>query len=97
MLTKPDLIQGPRSFHRWIELLEGKNFKKGHGYYVTRQPSQGLVDQPVPHTLARAQEEAFFQNEAPWNTEFARFSDRFGTIKLQNALSEKLTLQIIDW
>ncbi|KAI9811530.1 MAG: hypothetical protein M1832_000873 [Thelocarpon impressellum] len=95
VLTKPDLIQGPRSWPKWAELLGGETFKKGHGYFVTRQPEQGLRDEPISHAQARAVEAEFFATEAPWNSAFATFRDRFGTIRLQNALSEKLTTQIV--
>ncbi|KAI9847989.1 MAG: hypothetical protein M1838_000688 [Thelocarpon superellum] len=93
VLTKPDLIR-KLSHKKWGELLAGKSFKQGHGYFVTRQPERGLRDQTLSHEQARTAEADFFRREAPWNTEFLPYADRFGTEKLQLALSEKLTSQI---
>lgn len=67
---------------------------KGHGYFVTLQPAQGLQEEPITHAQARAAEQSFFRDFAPWNADFVEFSHRFGTIRLQNALSDKLTAQI---
>jgi hypothetical protein len=75
--------------------LTGEDFPLGHGYYVTKQPSQQELDEGITYQEARIREENFFKHTAPWSTEFAEFSPRFGTQALQAKLSNTLTRMIL--
>lgn len=79
----------------WQSVLKNEKFRLKHGYFVTRQPDQDLLDQGVTHAEARVYEKEFFSTKEPWAIEFASFSDRFGTEHLQTTLSEKLTVQYL--
>ena len=48
----------------------------------------------VDHATARLEERAFFDLEEPWTTTLSAHSQRFGTLQLVSALSERLTAQI---
>lgn len=94
VLTKPDRMPQGDSLALWSAVLSGDKFGVGHGYYVTKQPSQLELNRAINHAEARASERSFFQTHEPWATSFSGFQDRFGTPKLQQALSKKLTEQI---
>ena len=96
VLTKPDLLTHSGNFPQWKRVLDNSTFSLKHKYFVTKQPDQDGLDRGVGHAEARAQEKGFFETKEPWASEFAEFSDRFGTERLQSALSEKLTIQILD-
>lgn len=89
VLTKPDRVQVGESHDQWIDILGGHKFSLGHGYYVVRNnPDPG-----VEHSQAREEETLFFASH-PWSTVFAPYQERFGTRKLQTALSGLLLDQI---
>ncbi|KAJ9210527.1 hypothetical protein DTO166G4_7839 [Paecilomyces variotii] len=89
VLTKPDRVQSGESLDQWMEILEGKKFELGHGYYVVRNNP----DASVEHSQARDEEALFFNNH-PWSTVLAPYSERFGVRRLQTALSGLLLEQI---
>lgn len=89
VLTKPDRLSSYESFQQWSEILEGKKFNLGHGYYVVRNNP----DPDVEHAKAREEEEKFF-GEPFWSGNLAGFQQRFGTRHLQSALSTVLLEQI---
>ncbi|KAL2821993.1 P-loop containing nucleoside triphosphate hydrolase protein [Aspergillus granulosus] len=89
VLTKPDRVQLGESYVQWIEILEGNKFGLGHGYYVVRNNPGPSVE----HSVARQEEDEFFKL-APWSTDLGLYQDRFGTRKLQTALSNLLFQQI---
>ncbi|KAI9887718.1 MAG: hypothetical protein M1823_000467 [Watsoniomyces obsoletus] len=97
VLTKPDLgLTGPPSgWPLWEKVLRNDHFSLFHGYYVTRQPAQQQLEDGISHAEARLQETDFFKNTSPWKDEFVEFSERFGTERLQSALSEKLVSQYL--
>jgi hypothetical protein len=76
-------------------VLEGTAFKKGHGYYVVKQPSKLDLDRGISHTEARVSEEQFFASNS-WTARFPGFEDQLGTRKLQLALASKLAALIIN-
>ncbi|KAL1966975.1 hypothetical protein VTN77DRAFT_3719 [Rasamsonia byssochlamydoides] len=86
VLTKPDRVEDLR---QWTEILSGDKFAFGHGYYVVRNNP----DPSVGHSQARLEEGQFFASP-PWTTELVAFQERFGTRKLQTALSGLLLEQI---
>ncbi|KAL8869003.1 MAG: hypothetical protein Q9174_004598 [Haloplaca sp. 1 TL-2023] len=90
VLTKPDRVQSGESLAQWIDILNGKKFRAGHGYYVVKNNP----DPEVSHSVARQEEDHFFSELDPWATELNMHSQRFGTIKLQSILSKTLAEQI---
>ena len=90
VLTKPDRVQSGESLAQWIDILNGKKFRLGYGYYVIKNNP----DPAVSHTVARHEEGEFFSQTEPWSTSLSAHSDRFGTINLQSILSKRLTQQI---
>ncbi|KAF3892774.1 Dynamin GTPase [Trichophyton interdigitale] len=92
VLTKPDRVElkNGNEYDQWREILRGEKFATGHGYFVV----QNNPDPRIDHATARADEGYFFSNP-PWTTELAEYNDRFGTRRLQTALS-KLLLRLIQ-
>lgn len=90
VLTKPDRVQSGESMYQWIDILNEKKFKLGHGYYVIKNNP----DPTVSHTIARQEEDEFFSQSEPWAKSLSAHQKRFGTLKLQGTLSKLLTQQI---
>ncbi|KAL8948932.1 MAG: hypothetical protein Q9222_004919 [Ikaeria aurantiellina] len=90
VLTKPDRVQHGESSAQWIDILQGKKFRLGHGYYVVKNNP----DPEVTHAVAREEEEEFFNRKEPWVKTLSSHQERFGTLKLQRILSKRLTAQI---
>ncbi|KAL8799589.1 MAG: hypothetical protein Q9182_005765 [Xanthomendoza sp. 2 TL-2023] len=89
VLTKPDRVQSGESMTQWVDILDGKKFRLGHGYYVVKNNS----NPEVSNTVAREEEDQFFDSE-PWVRTLGSHFDRFGTFKLQSMLSKLLKAQI---
>lgn len=90
VLTKPDLYQRTESFQQWLDILQGRKFTFGHGYFVVCNAADVKVD----HATAREAESSFF-SEDPWiNLPLAGMADRFGTQNLATALQILLEQQI---
>ncbi|KAJ5548229.1 hypothetical protein N7513_005463 [Penicillium frequentans] len=90
VLTKPDrLAITDESYQQWAEVLDGRKFPIGHGYYVVCNNPSPDVD----HSIARQEEEVFF-GQPFWSGNMAAYQDRFGVRKLQSALSDVLMAQI---
>ncbi len=93
VITKPDcLTDGPGP--DWNRVLRGDTFQLGHGYFVTRQPSQTELKAGVTHAQARELEQQFFESHS-WTSKFRGFEDRQGTLKLQQYLSNQLAQLIV--
>ena len=90
VITKPDRFQQGESLDQWVQVLTGKKFRLGFGYYVVKNNPDSRVD----HAAARAEESLFFGEEEPWAQTLCQYSERFGTLKLQSHLSHSLTAQI---
>ena len=88
VLTKPDRVQSGE-YSQWAAILEGVKFSLGHGYFVVRNNK----DPSIEHAVARAEEADFFASD-PWSSELCGYQDRFGTRRLQTALSNLLLEQI---
>ncbi|KAL8994852.1 MAG: hypothetical protein Q9169_005299 [Polycauliona sp. 2 TL-2023] len=90
VLTKsqPDRVQDD-DMSQWIEVLQAKKFKIGHGYYVVRNDP----DPELSNALAREREDQFFLQEH-WTRTLGKHRDRFGTLKLTSKLSKLLNTQI---
>ena len=95
VLTKPDRVQSGESFDQWRLMLSGDKYVVAHGYYVVKNPGQSSLDRGIDHSEARAEEVEFFTTSEPWRSELSGFSEHFGTARLQAALSQKLTNQIL--
>lgn len=78
---------------QWAQILGGEAFQLGFGYHVIKNNQ----DPNVNHATARQEEAAFFNNQAPWTAELSAFDSHFGTLRLQTALSQRLTAQIRTW
>ncbi|KAJ5825622.1 Dynamin family protein [Penicillium riverlandense] len=90
VLTKPDQVPpGGDSFQQWTEILAGLKFKVGYGYFVVRNNPNPAVG----HAQARVEEELFFA-DGLWAQDLYMYRHRFGTKKLQSALSDLLLKQI---
>ena len=89
VITKPDTLVRT-GVAQWKRILEGISFRLGLGYFVVKNDP----DPSVEHQAARERELEFFTTDQTFTQDLAQFSDRFGTPKLQDFLSRKLTLQI---
>ncbi|KAL8904890.1 MAG: hypothetical protein Q9171_006880 [Xanthocarpia ochracea] len=89
VLTKPDRVQSGEGMAQWIDILDGKKFKIGHGYFVVKNNP----NPDVSNVVARQEEDGFFSQE-PWVGTLSAHGDRFGTLKLSAKLSKLLNLQI---
>lgn len=79
---------------RWLRILDGLQFALGHGYYVTKQPSQRDLENGTGHEAARDAENAFFK-ATPWNNApLSTYKKRYGTLNLQAKLGELLVADI---
>lgn len=95
VLTKPDRVANDvasewHSFNQWIEILEGKTFALGHGYYVVKNNP----DPQVSHIQARHEEMLFFSSGFWGSHSMSNFRNHLGVKNLQNALSNVLMDQI---
>jgi hypothetical protein len=95
VLTKPDRLSSGEHAEVWKRVLEGKEFCKGHGYFVVKQPSQAELYNGMTHAEARAHEQEYFESDH-WIKRFPGFEDRLGTRKLQEALADKLAALILS-
>ncbi|CAD0115099.1 unnamed protein product [Aureobasidium uvarum] len=93
-LTKPDRWPVGSKTQLIKNVLKGDAFAVGHGYFVTKQPNQLELNNNISADDARRSEVEFFAQD-PWTTELHDFQDRFGTFKLRDTLSVKLTKQIL--
>jgi hypothetical protein len=93
-LTKPDRWPLGSKTQLIKNVLHGDAFAVGHGYFVTKQPNQVELNDNISADEARRSEDIFFGQD-PWSTELHDFQGRFGTFKLRDALSVKLTKQIL--
>jgi hypothetical protein len=59
VLTKPDRLQSSDRVDVWKSVLKGQNFRKGHGYFVVKQPGQAELKDRITHTEARALEDKY--------------------------------------
>lgn len=82
ILTKPDLLDTHAPYKDWIAMLNGSRQPLGHGYYVVKNPNQGELNMQVSRAEALQRETHFFNTCDPWNTDFRRFHDRFGSAKI---------------
>ena len=71
VLTKPDRIQQCEDMDQWIQILRGKKFGLGHGYFVVKNNADVNVD----HETARTEERKFFDTEDLWATDFREHSE----------------------
>ncbi|KAG9693142.1 P-loop containing nucleoside triphosphate hydrolase protein, partial [Aureobasidium melanogenum] len=81
-LTKPDRWPLGSRTQLIKNVLHGDAFAVGHGYFVTKQPNQLELNNNISAEDAR-------------HTELQDFQGRFGTFKLRDILSVKLTNQIL--
>ncbi|KAF2092003.1 hypothetical protein K490DRAFT_53161 [Saccharata proteae CBS 121410] len=96
VMTKPDRRPDGDSAKVWEKMLRGDIYRLGHGYYVTKNPSQAELNQGVGHDAARQLERQYFEHSTPWSTQLASFQERFGVENLQAALSQELARMALN-
>ncbi|CBX96177.1 similar to dynamin family protein [Plenodomus lingam JN3] len=89
VLTKPDLLAPGTTDQSLLNVLDGKRFKLGHGYFVVKNLNKQEIRDGLGHREARANEMEFF-SKGRWASNLRRFQDRFGTKNLQLYLSKQL-------
>lgn len=98
VLTKPDRLPEGDSDKLWkdiLGILRGERYRVGHGYFVTKQPSQKQLDDGITYREARVEEVEYFARQAPWSTpSFVGYAERCGTEKLRTYLSQQLAFKI---
>ena len=90
VLTKPDRLPKAYPLDRIQNILSGRSFRLGHGYYVTRQPDQEQINQGISYEAARDTEVKFFETITPWSSHLQRHQNQFGTKSLNDRLSTLL-------
>ncbi|KAL9050726.1 MAG: hypothetical protein Q9162_006466 [Coniocarpon cinnabarinum] len=93
VLTKPDTLTSHENLEQWSDILDGKRFPVGMGYFVTRQPNSSELRHRISHAEARQNENVFFNTE-PWSAAFHCHRAKFGTGALQAKLSSLLAAEI---
>lgn len=88
VLTKADLLP-PGKLPYVTQILSGRKFTLGKGWFITKQLSQAQIDQGISHAMARELEANVFV-EAPW-AGLTNLQPHFGIGKLQEALSLWMT------
>ncbi|KAM0723518.1 hypothetical protein Q7P37_000505 [Cladosporium fusiforme] len=86
VLTKVDLLS-PARMNYIQNLMKGKKFSLGSGWFATKQLSQEEIMNGVD---ARKCEADLFSRE-PWTNFAAHLQERFGIPRLQEAISRSLT------
>ncbi|KAH9876502.1 hypothetical protein J1614_003633 [Plenodomus biglobosus] len=89
VLTKPDLLAPGTTDESLINILDGKRFKLGHGYFVVKNLNKQEIQMGLGHREARTKEVEFFA-KGRWANSLGRFQPRFGTKNLQLYLSKQL-------
>lgn len=87
VLTKPDRIE-EGTFDNWKPVLEGKEQKLLHSYYVVKNPDPKQLSQTT-WEQARVDERKFFQNE-PWTSLGNDIIYRLGAVHLAAKLAQLL-------
>ncbi|KAF2269616.1 hypothetical protein CC78DRAFT_236102 [Lojkania enalia] len=95
VLTKPDCLPSGSREDTLRNILDGKKYQLGHGYFVVKNLAQNDIDNGLTHQDARLQERNFFEHTPLWSTTFCDHGDRFGTQNLQAYLSKRLAAQIL--
>ena len=90
VLTKPDRHQACEDIDQWVDILQGKRHEMGHRYFVVKNNP----DSNVEHETARAEERDFFEKSPMFASTLREHSSRFGTLQLQNALSQILATRV---
>jgi hypothetical protein len=88
VLTKADLLP-PGKLPYIKQILNGKKFTLGKGWFFTKQLSQAQIDKGISHAAARDLEADFFRQQ-PWS-DLAELQSRFGIDRLQDAVSQSMT------
>ena len=91
VVTKADLLP-PGKLPYIKQILNGKKFALGKGWFFTKQLSQAQIDQGISHAVARDLEADFFRQQ-PWSG-LADLQARFGIERLQEAVSHSMTEHI---
>jgi len=88
VLTKADLLP-PGKLPYVKQILGGKKFTLGKGWYITKQLSQAQIDEGIDHAMARDLETNFFLKR-PW-ADLVDLQGHFGVGRLEEAVSHWMT------
>ena len=91
VLTKADLLP-PGKLPYIKQILSGRKFALGKGWFFTKQLSQAQIDQGISHSMTRDLEAEFFRQQPC--SKIADLQSRFGIERLQEAVSESMTEHI---
>jgi hypothetical protein len=95
VLTKPDRIErGEES--SWISMINGQSNALCHGWFSVKQPTPRELEAGISWEDARAHDQDFFENTAPWSTIPATFRHRLGCSNLIQHLGETLGKVILS-
>lgn len=93
ILTKADLFEDTKANRlRLREILAGResrDFPLGHGYYVTKQPSESQLEAKISRADATLSELLFFQNPT-WTELRDSHPDRFGIDNIVQSIEQIL-------
>jgi len=98
VLTMPDRLVSEAGHKDYTKILNGQTYVLDRGYFVTKQPGPNAgIDGPDYHTLARRQEEDFFNTSYIWSSEgeWGQHRHRCGTTTIQKYLSREFAKQIL--
>lgn len=88
VLTKADLLP-PGKLDYIQQILSGRKFTLGKGWFITKQLCQKQIDQGVSHTMARELEAAFFRQNM-WAA-LDKMQHCFGIGRVQEIVSRSMT------
>ena len=94
VLTKPDTLQSGEH-QSWFDVLEGHRHPLTHGYFVTKHPAIKGKGRRLDNTVARLEEDEFFENNDHWKTASRVIQERTGVVRLTTKLSILLN-QLIE-
>ncbi|WIA20977.1 hypothetical protein OEZ85_005314 [Tetradesmus obliquus] len=93
VLTKPDQVE--EGCHgQWLQVLAGERYPLALGWYVVRNPNQAALVRGTSSSMARQQEDAFFNSTHPWRGLPSSSRGRLGTLKLREAMSKQLVKMV---
>lgn len=92
VFTKADLVTSTR-LQSVQDILSGRKYELGKGWFVTKQLSQQEIDAGVDYDTARERERDLFAT-SPWADSLS-LRDRYGLPKLQDEIADSLANHIV--
>jgi len=96
VLTMPDRLQDGSTHKDYDAILKGTAHVLPHGYFVTKQPGPGFVQNRSDyHQQARDEEDHYFDHDERWTGEWSEYRERCGTAAIQKYLSQEFARMIV--